>query len=627
MNLIEGSNQKIIYHLSNLDRAKQDFIIEQLSFKERSTLYNIFVNKNPSSIDAKVQQSILTKIDSAKDLTLTLSLKNEKTSFVTKIINFLSQCVSDIAYYFCLLTAAKTSQLVNQILMNNKQLNLANCSAKSINKSELIGLLSSFRVNLENNEIGLKDLLIQQGFSCIIKDSDFDNTFSFINLNLDGINFCNCCFESTHFSGASLKGTSFQSCKFHLSSFMNATIENVLVTDVTMRSCSFTQANLTQVYFLRSSLIGSSFEDASLTTCSFFGVSMPGTHFLEAAVHNTWIQSSDLKDTVFFDSLSQFFIDQQSRKSLILTKPLTAFLAHPEVRGITTPKAYMKLDQTAHTIPLRISLNVPKVNKEKIKEEVESILDHIQSIKDPKNAPIPQQLINIVKGSPLDYTSLDSILKKAGIISKHVHSVFLPGGEDLPPALYGEKVESATSWGNDFRRSILELSLIHECFHKGIPLMSLCRGFQITCVYFGAKLVQHIDGHSGFERLDLLNPDQPTLICSLFDKPLVVTSAHHQGIKHVGFEEVDTLQPIVSYKGILKAAEPKAGASSPMILLQFHPEWYNADTAENLMGEIVDGLTTLLIDSSNEKVWKIFSDSAKKLKKQRQLNEEFLLRT
>ena len=165
-----------------------------LTVKERSTLYNIFVNKNPSSIVAKVQQSILTKIDSAKDLTLTLSLKNEKTSFVTKIINFLSQCVSDIAYYFCLLTAAKTSQLVNQILMNNKQLNLANCSAKSINKSELIGLLSSFRVNLENNEIGLKDLLIQQGFSCIIKDSDFDNTFSFINLNLDGINFCNCCF-------------------------------------------------------------------------------------------------------------------------------------------------------------------------------------------------------------------------------------------------------------------------------------------------------------------------------------------------------------------------------------------------------------------------------------------------
>jgi gamma-glutamyl-gamma-aminobutyrate hydrolase PuuD/uncharacterized protein YjbI with pentapeptide repeats len=625
MNRIEACNQRIIYHLSNLDKAKRDVIIDGLSFKQRSTLYDIFLKKTASSIDVKVQQSILTKIISIQDLTLSLSLKNEKTSFVAKIINFLSYCVSNVAYYFCLLTAVKTSQLINQILIKNKQLNQNECSDRNIDKSKLVNLLSTFRSNLENNEIKLKDLLLQHGFSCNIIDIDFDDKTSFKNLNLDGINFINCSFESTHFSNASLKETAFQLCEFTLSSFMNATIENVLFADVTMRSCSFTQANLNEVHFVRSSLIGSSFEDASLSFCSFFGVSMPGTHFLEALVSNTFIRSSDLKDTVFFDSISQFLIDGESSKSLVLTKPLTAFLAHPEVRGITTPKAYMKLDQKANTIPLRISLNVPKTNKEKIKEEVESILRHIQSIEGSKSAPIPQQLINTVKEDSLKYSESQTILKKAFIISKHVHSVFLPGGEDLPPALYGQEVDSKTSWGNDYRRSILELALIHECFHKGIPLMSLCRGFQITCAYFGAQLVQHIDGHSGFEHLDLLNPNQPTLIGSLFDKPLWVTSAHHQGIKHVGFEKVDTLEPLVSYKGIVKAAEPKAGASSPMILLQFHPEWFNADTADSIMGEIVDGFTTLLIDSSNEIVWNIFSDSAEKLKNQRQLNKELQL--
>ena len=147
-------------------------------------------------------------------------------------------------------------------------------------------------------------------------------------------------------------------------------------------------------------------------------------------------------------------------------------------------------------------MQTPLLRKEDADREVEGLLDEPGKETHPENngknhsldkgPSIAQRLLREVKENPKAYPCASRIFTKAESIAKHADSVVLPGGEEVSPRLYGEEKSKDTKWDGNYRRSLMELGLIHQYFNKGIPLMSICRGFQMTSVYFGAKLHQHI---------------------------------------------------------------------------------------------------------------------------------------
>lgn len=127
----------------------------------------------------------------------------------------------------------------------------------------------------------------------------------------------------------------------------------------------------------------------------------------------------------------QFKMDPASEETAKVTRPTTAILIHPEARGISAPKAYMKLDQTADTIPIRITMQAQKVTKDGVNNEVELALKEVGSY-DRSKAPIPQRLIARESLRKIQipkvresYRKLKSLLLKWILYSCQVEKTFL----------------------------------------------------------------------------------------------------------------------------------------------------------------------------------------------------------
>ena len=70
----------------------------------------------------------------------------------------------------------------------------------------------------------------------------------------------------------------------------------------------------------------------------------------------------------------------------------------------------------------------------------------------------------------------------------------LSGGEDMEPARYGAAIDPKTE-AADPRRDALELALVAKARARDVPVLAICRGFQVVNVAYGGSLVQHVEGH------------------------------------------------------------------------------------------------------------------------------------
>lgn len=69
---------------------------------------------------------------------------------------------------------------------------------------------------------------------------------------------------------------------------------------------------------------------------------------------------------------------------------------------------------------------------------------------------------------------------------ENVDGLIIPGNN---AAVYPELFDSTESFGlTDKERSIAEIILLDAAIQKGIPVMGICGGHQLTNVYFGGKL-------------------------------------------------------------------------------------------------------------------------------------------
>ncbi|MEY4989252.1 MAG: hypothetical protein RI933_885 [Actinomycetota bacterium] len=76
-----------------------------------------------------------------------------------------------------------------------------------------------------------------------------------------------------------------------------------------------------------------------------------------------------------------------------------------------------------------------------------------------------------------------------------IDAIVMPGGSDVNPERYGQKPQSDELYGIDDLQDEVDLSLVKYALETGIPLLSICRGFQITNVALGGTLVQDMEVH------------------------------------------------------------------------------------------------------------------------------------
>lgn len=434
--------------------------------------------------------------------------------------------------------------------------------------------------------------------------------------------FRDCTINLNHFSAAELKNVLFENCQFTNTSFSSAKLTDCIFRNCNLDSVMFTGAEISNTSFNKCEIDHSSFEDARLNNALFYNSSLHGSHFLEAEISNSKMTLCKLENTILFQKYDkdELFIDKESKRTLTITKPTCAFLVDPENPGISGPKMNIKLKDKVSVTPLRISFKPNKADAGELISEVECNIQ--KNNKNNTGDSTLKKLIDAIKENPTENKNATKIVHKSSILAQKVNCICLPGGEDIPPKLYGEEEQDMTAWGGDYRRSVLEAALLDHAINKGIPLIGVCRGFQMTNVFLGAKLNQHVSGQKGIQTFELpteakglLGKNMPHRISSpVFHHqavPLETTANHH-------------IEPIIIYDGMVKGAQVKYPVAAPMVLTQFHPEFLNtASTEKTKKRAIAMRALNTQISSFNDEFFKAIMDASCTHFNRQSLNAQF----
>lgn len=150
----------------------------------------------------------------------------------------------------------------------------------------------------------------------------------------------------------------------------------------------------------------------------------------------------------------------------------------------------------------------------------------------------------------------------------------LSGGGDVDPKRYGERVAGTKAETIIQSRDEQELQLVAKARERGLPILGICRGFQVLNVAYGGKLKQHADGHeppdpdrTGVTPHDVDVAPGTRLAAAIGPGRVRVNSRHHQVVLPEGL--APDLEATVLYDGIVEAFETREGW---VVGVQWHPE-------------------------------------------------------
>lgn len=157
--------------------------------------------------------------------------------------------------------------------------------------------------------------------------------------------------------------------------------------------------------------------------------------------------------------------------------------------------------------------------------------------------------------------------------------VLLPGGVDVNPSRYGQRVLPTSRIDDDTDE--LELDVIAEARRRRMPVLAICRGAQVLNVALGGSLIQHLTGEIidhqpkvPLERLvhDIRIAPGSVLHGVMGQSNVAVNSCHHQAIGDVGAG----LRAVAwAEDGVIEAVE----SDDPgwwAVGVQYHPELLGA---------------------------------------------------
>ena len=120
-----------------------------------------------------------------------------------------------------------------------------------------------------------------------------------------------------------------------------------------------------------------------------------------------------------------------------------------------------------------------------------------------------------------------------------VDGLIFSGGNDMEPDLYGAEAHP-TTLGTNPARDRGELALLKGALERDLPVLAVCRGFEVLNVARGGDLVQHLPDVVGHEEHRAIVGEfsehavrvDPS--SRIGDVPGVVKSHHHQGVGRIG---------------------------------------------------------------------------------------------
>jgi putative glutamine amidotransferase len=147
----------------------------------------------------------------------------------------------------------------------------------------------------------------------------------------------------------------------------------------------------------------------------------------------------------------------------------------------------------------------------------------------------------------------------------------LTGGEDVEPARYGAAADPMTEV-IDAARDALELDLLATARERDLPVLGICRGFQVINVAYGGSLIQHVDGHREANapmapHIAVAAPGSK-LAAACGTAPFSVNARHHQAVATSGL--APGLVPTATIDGVVEAFEDPS--QRWLVAVQWHPE-------------------------------------------------------
>lgn len=160
--------------------------------------------------------------------------------------------------------------------------------------------------------------------------------------------------------------------------------------------------------------------------------------------------------------------------------------------------------------------------------------------------------------------------------------LLLSGGGDVHPKHYNQHIDGAEKHNIHDGRDRLELGLACAALAADLPILGVCRGFQVLNVVMGGSLLQHVDGHRSPK--DAVNyhdvmiaPDTLLARALGLDGRFTVNTYHHQAVT------AERLAPGLRAAAATVAGPPLLeGIEAPdkrwVLAVQWHPErFYELD--------------------------------------------------
>lgn len=155
----------------------------------------------------------------------------------------------------------------------------------------------------------------------------------------------------------------------------------------------------------------------------------------------------------------------------------------------------------------------------------------------------------------------------------------LTGGEDVSPTLYGRPEALSTLTDVNPKRDEFELTVIQNAMRRQLPTLAICRGMQLTNVFFGGSLIVDLEseGYANHRKSTEVERRHAIAVSpgSRLSKIVGGTSgevntSHHQAVRHTG---IGLRASAVSPDGVVEALEWEDDTRKQFLLLiQWHPE-------------------------------------------------------
>ena len=155
----------------------------------------------------------------------------------------------------------------------------------------------------------------------------------------------------------------------------------------------------------------------------------------------------------------------------------------------------------------------------------------------------------------------------------HLDGLVLTGGADIEPSRYGHE---NTASDTEPQRDEVEFALYETALADEIPVLGICRGFQLVNVHAGGTLHQSVPEHARYDlppstEVHDLAIEPGSLVHRLYGDAHRVNSLHHQTAAEIGAGLTVTAR---AEDGTPEAIEVD-GAT--VLAVQWHPEMMRHD--------------------------------------------------